>query len=493
MKRLSYETLEQAEYTGYILRDAPERILQFGEGNFLRGFVDYFFDILNEKQLFCRKCVVVQPLAEGKGELLNEQQGLYSLYLRGEQDGQTVTEGRVISVISRVINPYLESGAFFDCAHNPDLRIIVSNTTEAGIVFCSDDQPGDMHGTFPAKLTSFLWERYQQFGGQAGKGMIVLSCELIENNGAELKNCVLRYAKLWSLPEAFSAWIETENVFCNTLVDRIITGYPAREAEQINQAQGYEDRVMDTGEPFAFWAIEGPAWLRQELPFEQAGLPVKIVADQTGYKKRKVRILNGAQTGTTLAAFLAGMELEREYMNDARFSSYIRNMMFEEIIPATDLDEQDMKQFAQTCLERLINPFIDHRLLDITLNSVSKWRARVLPTLCDYYQKFHAVPRYLAFSLAALLAFYRCTERDGRFYGQRGDTEYEIRDDREALRFFAAHSGQSNPAYVHAYMQQTALHGMDFTTLPGVEQAVVQDLDAIDRIGICAAVDSLMA
>ena len=493
MERLSYRALEGRSDSPFLLKDAPEKILQFGEGNFLRGFVDYFFDILNEKGLFHGKCVVVQPLEQGLGEKLNQQEGLYSLYLRSQENGRAVTEKRIISVISRVLNPYHETQAFLDCAKNPDLRIIVSNTTEAGIAFRDTDTLGSMEGTFPAKLTTFLWERYQYFGQVPGKGFLILSCELIDNNGAVLKDYVTRYADIWGLPAAFTQWVKTENVFCSTLVDRIITGYPGQEAATMNAESGYEDQVIDTGEPFAFWAIEGPDWMKKELPFEAAGLPVRIVPDQSGYKKRKVRILNGAQTATTLAAYLSGLDLERDYMDDGLFADYIRRLMFDEILPATDLDMEDMKTFAQSCLERLQNPFIDHRLIDISLNSVPKWRARILPTLKDFSQKYGTLPKYLTFSLAALLAFYRCTEKDGHFYGTRDGVAYEVRDDLDTLQFFAAHSHTSAAEYVHSYVTAPQFHGTDFGTLPGFESQVAAYLDTIDRCGMRNAVEMLAA
>ena len=492
MKRLSYNTLDAINYSGYILKAAPERILQFGEGNFLRGFVDYFFDILNEKGLFHGKCVVVQPLEQGNGERINDQEGLYTLYLRDVEQGDPVTIKRVISVISRVINPYHDRQAFLNCARNPDLRILVSNTTEAGIAFRDTDQLYDMQGTFPAKLTSFLWDRYNAFPEESGKGFIILSCELIDNNGDALKKCVLQYKELWNLPDSFSAWIDNENIFCNTLVDRIITGYPAAESELMNRENGYEDQVIDTGEPFAFWAIQGPDCLKRELPFEQAGLPVRIVADQSYYKKRKVRILNGAQTCVTLAAYLAGIDLEREYMDDPLFYKYIQRTIFDEIIPATDLDLSDMQAFAKQCLLRLSNPFIDHKLLDISLNSVAKWKARVFPTIQDYYIRNRSLPKLLSFSLASLLAFYRCEEEEGRFYGMRNGEKYEVRDSIDILRFFSQKSQLPNTEYVHAYLEAYALHGTDFHALDDLEAQLVHYLNELDRYGMRTVVAKLL-
>ena len=483
MEKLNYEVLAKSGYKGYILKDAPEKVLQFGEGNFLRAFVNYWFDVSNEKAGWNGKCVLVQPIAPGLAKLINEQEGLYTLYLRGTENGEKVDRKRVISSVSRCLNPYEKADfdAMMEVAVSDDLEYVVSNTTEAGIVYDPACQLADEPASsFPGKLTQVLYKRWQ-----AGKsGLVILSCELIDNNGKVLQDCVTRYARLWQLPEGFISWLSEENTFCSTLVDRIITGYPRAEAAQMNEQSGYEDAALDTGEPFAFWAIEGPDWMKEDLPFEKAGLPVRIVPDQSGYKKRKVRILNGAQTATTLGAYLAGLELERDYMNDDLFEPFIRGIMFDEVLPATDLDMDNMKEFAATCLKRLANPFIDHRLFDITLNSVPKWRARILPTIKDYYKKFGVFPQRLTFSLATLLAFYRCKERDGHFYGTANGQEYEVRDDMATMRFFAEVSQLPANEYVNAYLQARQFHDTDFQTLPGFAQQVSAYLQSIDQHGI---------
>lgn len=301
MKQLSYKVLKETNYNGYLLPQAPERILQFGEGNFLRAFADYFVDIANEKCGFNSKVVMVQPIENGLADTVNQQDGLYTLYLRGFEKGYKVNEKRVISSISRCITPYREYQELLACAANPDLRFIISNTTEAGIVYDEgslfEQQP---LVTFPAKLTRFLYERFKILGNEKGKGFIILACELIDNNGNELKKCVLQYAKQWGLQQEFSTWVEEENVFCSTLVDRIVTGYPATEAEELNKQNRYEDKLLDTGEVFGLWVIEGTKDLAQELPFAKAGLPVLVVEDHSPYKQRKVRILNGAHTSMVL-------------------------------------------------------------------------------------------------------------------------------------------------------------------------------------------------
>ena len=307
MKKLCYATLEEMGYDGYLLKEAPERVLQFGEGNFLRAFVDYFFDMMNERAGFNGKVVLCQPIAQGLADMINEQEGLYTLYLRGFENGQKVNDKRIISSVSRCINPYRDYDLLMECAKNPDLRFISCNTTEAGIVYdpsCQfEERPT---ASYPGKLTQFLYERFKHFGKEEGKGFIILSCELIDNNGKELEKCVLQYAKQWDLGEAFIAWIQKENIFCSTLVDRIVTGYPRSEAAAINEENGYVDNLLDTGEVFGFWVIEGPECLKKELPFAEAGLPVIITDDHKPYKQRKVRILNGAHTSMVLGAYLAG-------------------------------------------------------------------------------------------------------------------------------------------------------------------------------------------
>lgn len=268
MELLSYKTLRDQGYDGYLLPEAPVKVLQFGEGNFLRAFVDYFIDVMNEKAGFNGKVVLTQPIAPGLAPMINAQEGLYTLFLRGRENGEKVNRKRVISCVKSCNNPYEDFQGLLDQAKNPDLRFLVSNTTEAGIVFdpaCKfDDTPP---ASFPGKLTVFLHQRWQQ----GLKGFVILSCELIDHNGDELKRCVQEYIKLWGLEDDFAAWVDRENVFCSTLVDRIVTGYPRKEAEAICRELGYQDNIIDTAEVFGFWVIEGPQWIKDEFPFEKAG------------------------------------------------------------------------------------------------------------------------------------------------------------------------------------------------------------------------------
>lgn len=486
MDKLCYKTLEDINYDGYLLKNAPERVLQFGEGNFLRAFVDYFIDNLNEKAGFNGKVALVQPIANGLTEMINSQQGLYTLFLRGRENGEQVNRKRVISCVSRCINPYEDYAALLECAHNPELRFIVSNTTEAGIAFdesCkADDAPP---ASFPAKLTAFLYERYNA----KLPGFIVLSCELIDHNGDELKKCVERYIELWGLEAEFAQWVGRENTFCSTLVDRIVTGYPRSEAENICKTLGYKDNLIDTGEVFGFWVIEGPKSIEDELPFKKAGLPVIVVDDHTPYKQRKVRILNGAHTSMVLGAYLAGQDIVRNCMTDEVIHGFMNKAVFDEIIPTLDLPKTELTDFAAAVTERFNNPYIDHSLLAISLNSVSKWKARVMPSVLEYYKRTGSLPECLTFSFAALIAFYHGGTEKGAdcLIGHRGDCEYAIKDEQWALDFFYEHRADANADLAHAVVENERMWGTALLELPGFEAAVARDLDAIASSGMYEA------
>ena len=303
MKQLSYQTLKESGYQGYVLESAPEKVLQFGEGNFLRAFVNYWFDVSNERAGWNGKCVLVQPIAPGLAQLINQQEGLYTLYLRGRENGEKVDAKRVISSVSRCLNPYEKEGfeAMMAVAVSDDLEYVVSNTTEAGIVYdpaCNlDDAPV---ASFPGKLTQVLYRRWQAGRG----GLVILSCELIDNNGKELLKCVNQYVDQWGLEDGFRKYVNEDCTFCSTLVDRIVPGRvkDPEEAARMEEANGYRDELIDVGEVFGVWNIEGPAWLEEKLPFKKAGLNCPVAPDVTPYKKRKVRILNGAHTGFVLGA-----------------------------------------------------------------------------------------------------------------------------------------------------------------------------------------------
>lgn len=485
MKKLSYATLEEMNYDGYLLKDAPERVLQFGEGNFLRAFVDYFIDMMNEKAGFNSKVVLCQPIAPGLADMINEQEGLYTLYLRGFQDGQKVNKKRIISCVSRCLNPYQDFDALMDCAKNPDLRFITCNTTEAGIAYDPECQFTDRPAnSYPGKLTQFLYQRFQNFGQEEGKGFIILACELIDDNGKELEKCVLKYAEQWNLGEEFIAWIQKENIFCSTLVDRIVTGYPRTEAAALCEENGYEDNLIDTGEIFGFWVIEGPQSIKNEFPCEKAGLPILITDNHKPYKQRKVRILNGAHTSFVLGAYLARQDIVRDCMEDEVINGFMNKTIYDEIIPTLTLSEAELKDFAASVTERFKNPFIDHALLSISLNSTSKWKARVMPSLKGYLGKTGTLPECITASFAFYLKFYKGLRlEDDGLIASRGTNEYTVKDDRPILEFYAAHKDDSTADFVHAVCSNVDFWGENLTLLPGFEEKVAYYLHLIEEKG----------
>ena len=496
MKQLNYKVLEESGYNGYILKGGKEKILQFGEGNFLRAFVDDFFDLANERVGYNGKAVLVQPIAQGLTDLINAQEGLYTLYLRGSENGVKVDDKRVISCVSRCINPYGEWDKVLDFARSDDLEIIVSNTTEAGIVHDTEsafDQTPPV--SFPAKLTRVLFERWK-----AGKpGIVMLSCELIDNNGRELLKCVNQYIDDWKLDDGFRKWINEENIFCSTLVDRIVPGRirDAEEVKRLAEQNGYDDPLTDVGEVFGIWVIEGPDGLEDRLPFKKAGVPVIVVPDVTPYKKRKVRILNGAHTGFVLGAYLAGFDIVRDCMHDDTVRGFMNRMLYEEVIPTLPLDKKDLEDFAKAVQDRFNNPFVNHELMSISLNSTSKWRARNMPTFLDYVKEKGKLPRCLTASFAAYIAFYSSEIRElndkGLVCRRLKGNEYTVSDDRWALEFYWDHRGDSPEDLVHAVMTNTEMWGQDLTEIPGFEAETVRILKKIRAEGALAAYSECLA
>lgn len=497
MESLNYKVLKDSGYDGYILENAPEKVLQFGEGNFLRAFVDYWFDLANEKVGWNGKCVLVQPIENGLTDLINAQEGLYTLYLRGRQNGQKMDLRRVISSVSRCLNPYDRAGydAMMQVAVSDDLEYIVSNTTEAGIAYdpsCKkDDCPPS---SFPAKLTQVLYARWRA----KKKGIVMLSCELIDNNGKELLRCVNQYIDQWGLEKSFRDWVNQECTFCSTLVDRIVPGRirDPEEVKKLEAVNGYRDSLIDVGEIFGVWDIEGPAWLEKKLPFRAAGLNCPVVPDVIPYKKRKVRILNGAHTGFSLGAYLAGFDIVRDCMQNDTIRSYMNKMLYDEIIPILPLDKKDLEEFVSAVQDRFNNPFVNHELMSISLNSSAKWRARNLPSLLESVKLTGNLPRCLAMSFAAYVAFYSneiqgLTEK-GLVCKRPKGNEYTVSDDRWILEFYDAHKKASPEDLIHAVMANTELWGQDLTVIPGFEAAAVRDLKMIRSQGAVAAYASCL-
>ncbi|MEN8906701.1 MAG: tagaturonate reductase [Clostridiales bacterium] len=421
-----------------VTKDLPIKVLQFGEGNFLRGFVDWMFNKLNENDLFNGKIVIAQPLETGLVDVLNQQDGLYTLLLRGLKDGKIVSEKEIITSVDHGLNIYKEYDEYIKLAENPELRVIVSNTTEAGIAYKKDDKLSDSpQSSFPGKLTALLYKRFTYFKGDESKGFILLPCELIDRNGDKLKNIVLQYANDWNLGDEFVNWLNNSNYFLNTLVDRIVTGYPKDEIDILTAGLGYQDNLIDTGEIFHLWVIEGDIKISKELPFHKIGINVVWTNDMTPYRARKVSVLNGAHTMTVLAAYLFGLDTVKECIDNKLISDYMKKGLFEEIIPTLEFPKNEVIDFANSVIERFANPFIKHNLLSISLNSVSKFKTRVLPSLLEYVKINEKIPEVLSFSLASLIAFYKSTTlEENKLKGVRNKNTYNIIDDISILKYF---------------------------------------------------------
>jgi len=472
----------------------PVRVVQFGEGNFLRAFVDYMIDICNEKTDFNGSIAIVKPISYGSLERFEKQDCLYTVILRGQENGEVVNTHRIVTSVDRAVDGADTWEHLAELAKCPTVRFVVSNTTEAGIVLDESDTMDGVPVTYPGKLTKFLYERFLAFAGSAESGVILLPVELIENNGGKLKACVLRLAEVWDLPAAFTAWLAEHCVFCSTLVDRIVTGFPAAEAEKLWETLGYRDELLDVGEPFGLWVIESDRDVSGELPFVKAGLPVVFTADQRPYRERKVRILNGAHTSSVLAGWLYGKNIVRDMMKDPVTGVFVRKAVREEIAPQVPLDRADVESFAAAVFERFENPFIDHELLAISLNSVSKWKARVLPSLRDHYRANGTLPTLLTFSFGALLAFYTSgdLQEDGLHACRADGTPYVIRDDRPVLEFFAENSGLPAAAFVDAVCAREDFWGEDLRCYAGFADAVTEYLTAL-RTDVQGAVRNILA
>jgi len=490
MNRLSYRTLASQHYTGFLLPDAPETVLQFGEGGFMRSFADYFIDLMNEHCEFNSKVVLVQPRG-GHPELSETfagQDGLYTLLLRGQENGKRVSDARVISAVSRCLDPKADWNCVLQAACQPQIRFILSNTTEAGIAYDGTSRREDSPpAAFPAKLLAILLARYEL----GLRGCWILPCELNDRNGELLRKCLYSYMNDWDVSPAFRKWFEEENFICSTLVDRIATGYPSEEAAALEAEFGYADALIDTAEVFASWVIEAPASFEEEFPFRKAGLPILVTDDHTPYKQRKVRILNGAHTAMVMGAYLAGKNIVRECMSEPIVCRYLEAAIYKEIIPTLDLPAEELQSFAESVRERFSNPFIDHSLLAISLNSAAKWRARVLPSVLEYHKRFGTLPRCLVTSFALWLAFCsNAKERTGgSLVGFRNGDRYEVRDDAAVLNLFYAHRNDGAAELAHAVIHSTALWGVALSSLPGFEEMTTEILQEIRDFGVYPALE----
>jgi len=466
--------------------DRPIKILQFGEGNFLRAFVDYMVDIANEKKCFDGNIQIIKPISHGSIEALQKQNCVYTVLLRGKQDGEVYVEKRTITSVSGATDAYANYDIYAFFAKSPDLRFIVSNTTEAGIVYDdTDDINLNPPKSFPGKLTRFLYERYEHFAGAMDKGLIILPVELIEKNGQALNDCCNKLAKKWELSEDFVNWLNLANTFCNTLVDRIVTGFPTDEADALKEEFGWNDELIVAGEPFAFWVIESNnPDVAEEFPLDKAGLPVVFTENLQPYRERKVRLLNGTHTACVLAAYLSDLDTVGQMMEDQTLRTFVEKVAYDELSPMVPLPADEVKAFADSVLERFENPFIKHNLLSISLNSVSKFKVRVLPTILETYSKTGMLPNLLCFSLAALLEFYSSGERNGQ--------TYDVIDDENVLEFFA--ESQKIPAaqLVHAFLSKVEFWGEDLTKVSNMVEIVSNALQSIRVNGMRKAVEIAM-
>ena len=460
----------------------PEKVIQFGEGNFLRGFVDWQIDKMNEEANFNGSVVVVQPQEGGIIDMLNEQDGLYTLYLQGVQNGEAVKTHNIINSVSRGINPYRDYNEYLKLGENPEIRFIVSNTTEAGIAFDENDKLNEgCQKSYPGKLTALLYHRFVTFNGDSNKGVIIIPCELIDRNGEKLKEIVLKYAEIWNLGEDFVNWINKDNTFCCSLVDRIVPGYPRDTIDEVRAELGYDDNLVDVGEIFHLWVIEGPQSIKNELPIEKAGLNVKVVDDMTPYRTRKVRILNGPHTAMVPVAYLYGLETVGESVDHEVIGKYVHDVIYDEIIETLDLPHEELVEFADAIIERFQNPYVKHYLMSIALNSMSKYKTRDLPSLTEYLKRKGELPKKLVFSLAALIEFYK---------GKRGNENIELSDDEDILELYNTlwsnfdGTKEGLNKIVISVLAYEKNWGMNLNDIPNLTQEVTKYLESIESLGI---------
>ena len=455
----------------------PIKVVQFGEGNFLRAFVDFAFQELNDTLNFNAGIAVVQPIENGMVNLLNEQDGLYTLFLKGLSKGREIQEKKLITNLVKGINPYSEYSNYLDLAKEEELAFIISNTTESGIAY----DPNDKHentppASFPAKLTALLYERFNHFQGNPEKGLTIIPCELINNNADTLKEIILTYCSDWKLEENFKTWVLESNSFHNTLVDRIVPGYPRAEIDAYNKQLDYKDNLIVTAESFFLWVIEGGEDLKQKLPFHKTNLDVKIVKDMQPYRTRKVRILNGAHTAMVPFSIMYGNETVKETVDDTFTGNLVNQIMFDEINETIEMDKQELDSYAEEVLDRFRNPFIKHNLSSIALNSVSKFKVRVLPSLIGYAEKYNKLPIHLTFAFAALIRFYK---------GSWKNEKLPVDDSPEIMEFFTTIWKSNNlNQIVESTLSNVDFWEEDLRKINGLAEALVSALTEIEENGI---------
>lgn len=465
----------------------PERIIQFGEGNFLRAFVDWIISNMNEKTDFNSSVVVVQPIEKGMIDALNAQDGLYHVNLQGLSNGEVINSLRMIDVISRALSPYQDFDAFLSLAEQPEMRFVISNTTEAGINFdpsCKlDDAPAS---SYPGKLTQLLYHRFKHFAGDPAKGLIIFPCELIFLNGHKLKETIYQYIELWNLGEEFKAWFEGACGVYATLVDRIVPGFPRKEIEQIKAKLDYDDNMVVQGEAFHLWVIEAPESVAEEFPANKAGLNVLFVPSEEPYHERKVTLLNGPHTVLSPVAFLAGVDIVRDACQHEVIGKFIHRVMFDELMETLNLPKAELQKFAEDVLERFNNPFVDHQVTSIMLNSFPKYATRDLPGLKEYLKRKGTLPEGLVLGLAAIMVYYRG--------GKRADGVEIIPNDAPEIMALLSQlwSEGSVENLVERVLGTTSIWGEDLNSIPLLAERVAYYIDKIQNQGMLQTVKELV-
>ncbi|MFT8749388.1 tagaturonate reductase [Liquorilactobacillus nagelii] len=458
------------------LEKFPTKVIQFGEGNFLRAFIDWQIHQMNKQGLFKGGVKIIQPLAKGMTKNLDQQDDLYTVLLEGVMEKKKVQSHEVIESINGTVRPYENYAEYLKLAEDDNIEVIFSNTTEAGIAFDENDKLSDQpQNSYPGKLTALLYHRFEL----GKKGFHIIPCELINHNGDQLKKIVLQYAELWKLGEKFVDWINNDNKFYSTLVDRIVPGYPRDRAADLEKEWGYLDQMMVKTEPFLIFVLEGSQAINDVLPLKEAGINFVVTDDMQPYRNRKVSILNGPHTTMSPIARLAGIETVGEVMKDKDFYKFVNDEMYQEIIPTVALPEKELADYAEGIKERFENPYVKHQLSSIALNSISKFTARLLPTLKRYVAKNQELPKRIVLALAAYLKIYR------------GQANFEPSDTAEVLAAFKKIAGDEN--YVHEALSNSDFWGEDLTQISGLEALVNKYLTEIDQKGTRAIVERINA
>lgn len=476
------------------LFELPEKVLQFGTGVLLRGLPDYFIDKANRQGIFNGRIVVVKSTSQGDSSAFDKQDGLYTLCIRGLENGKKVEENIINSSISRVLSANEEWEKVLECAHNRDMQIIISNTTEVGIQLMNDNVRHHPPKSYPGKLLAFLYERFKAFGGSAHSGMVIIPTELIPENGKKLESIVLELAHLNSLEDEFIEWLENHNTFCSSLVDRIVPGKPDAEAlSAIEKELGYSDALLTMSEVYHLWAIEGNENVKSVLSFSKIDEGVIIQPNIDIYRELKLRLLNGTHTLSCGVAFLAGNQTVKQSMDDALISSYITDLMLNEIASSIlyDVDLKTARNFGSKVLDRFRNSHIKHQWISITMNYSSKMKMRCIPLLMKHYEKTETPPELFTLGFAAYLYFMKAvTKKENQYYGEMNGQLYLIQDD-QAEVFYKRWTGLTTAALVQETLRDISFWEDDIHSLPGFEQSVTDKLNLIANNGMKEAIESI--